>query len=67
MPKNAESPKGSPKEIKGNQTTIHPGEKPVSQYGASTVTSYEKKGDSPPAMRDGDVESARNFVMENKK
>ena len=67
MPKKSESPKSSPKEIKGNRTVIRPGEKPISQYAASTVTSYEQKGESPPGMRDCDVSSARNFVMDNKK
>ena len=67
MPKKSESIKSSPKEIKGNRTVIRPGEKPISQYAASTVTSYEKNEEAPPDMRDCDVSSARNFVMDNKK
>jgi len=67
MPKKADNPQSGPREIKGNQTVISPSEKLISQYAASTVTSYEKKGNAPPEMRESDVASARNFVMDNKK
>ena len=67
MAKKSENLKAGPKEIKGNKTVIRPSEKPISQYAASTVTSYEKNEEAPPDMRDSDVSSARNFVMDNKK
>ena len=67
MPKKSDNPRCARKENKGNQTVISPGEKTISQYAASTVTSYKKRGDDPPGMRDSDVASARHFVQENKK
>ena len=67
MPENADKSRKKPKEIHGNQAKIAPGQAPVSQYEASTVTSYEKRGEAPPAMRDSHVASAQHFVQENKK
>ena len=67
MPKKSDAPGRTHKENKGNKTVISPGEKTISQYAASTVTSYKNKGDKPPGMRDSDVASARHFVQENKK
>jgi len=51
----------------GNKTVMSKGKKPISQYAASMVTSYEKKVNAPPAMRDSDVASAQHFVQDNKK
>jgi len=62
----AKSP-GGPREVMGNKTTVNPGEAPVSQYLTSTVTNYVKELGKPPAVRDGDVASARHFVQDNKK
>ena len=67
MPKKADNPVGTSREINGNQTVLRPGETPISQYAASAVTRYEKHGDASPAMCDSDVASSRHFVQDNKK
>jgi len=67
MPKKADNPQRTPKGNKGNQTVISPGDGPISQYAASAVTRYEKRGDASPAMCDSAVASSRHFVEDNKK